>query len=580
MFQNLLKTLLGGAGQAVQKISQVASQPKQISTPAPKPAPVIYSQLQSRPVQQSSTTNPRAQGYQVPNYVQQSSATNPSAAGYVAPTSSPSGGSIPSTIERPSIFRNSISSLLPKVYATDGSTPEKTSSTDDILKLLGGSIGQTYSGARQFLADKGVIGSQTGNFGALLRNIVNPHEGSWGGAIDLGASEFFSPREKGMGTGAAVNKLYDQFKIASNTNLNKNRNTDIDIGDEVNAIRTRQIEELKKSTGLGGTGGTGSAGGIGKSGNSADTFTDLRAGLEAVDADTNAKLDELWNQMASGQITEEEYRIKAAEAEQQANETVYNQLIANLESEVPIINAEFDTAKAQLEGEIPGQEALAEKAKTNATNVYGDVMRKMVLNKEASMGNLRNMFSSLGTAESSAFINKAGELERSTGNDLAASERELADKVTTIDSALNEFKTNVKNKVSELNLERLKQVRTVENNKSMTQAQKAAKISEINAQLYKDLVGIKQYHDQQTNAFITLKQQLVANSGDLIKNAMVSDSLYNRVKPITSYDSGVGGNGNTRPMSALTSKKGVRQYDPITGKYYYLDMSTGEKSYV
>lgn len=569
MWNNIVKTLLGGAGQGVQKIVNAVK-------PQPKPQPKTITQDEM--MRRYTFTTPQPVDI---NKAIQSGGLRIDSQGSVPITTTGTtggggggggGGSYTPSVQ-PTIFRNSISSLLPKVYASDGKSP--AIDTQNPLVNAFGPLATVYSGARQFLADKGIIGSQTGNFGQLLKNITNPHTGSWG-TQDFGASEFFSPNPKGFGTTGAVNKIGETMKTQGEINLERNRGKNLDLTEEINRMRNKQAEELNKTIG-GATGGSG-GGGLRGNNNSAMAFSNLRESLDAVDTDTQKKLDDLYMQLANGQIDEETYRRQAAEAEAEANNRIYDQLIANIDAEVPLINQEFDTAKGQLESSIPTQEALAEKSKTNARNVYGDAMRKMVLNKEASMGNLRNMFSSLGTAESSAFINKAGDLEKGTGDNLAASERELADQVSSIDASLNQFKTDVKNKVSDLNLERLKQLKSVQDNRSMTAAQKAAKISEINANLYKDLVSLKQYHDQQTAAFIGLKQQLVTNTGDLIKNAMVSDSLYGRINPVQTYNSGVETSGNTRNTIKPTGSRSgkLMRFNPQKGTFEYYDPMTGQ----
>jgi hypothetical protein len=78
-----------------------------------------------------------------------------------------------------------------------------------------------------------------------------------------------------------------------------------------------------------------------------------------------------------------------------------------------------------------------------------------------------------------------------------------------------------------------------------------------------------------------MKQSLVANTGELMKNAVISDSLYGNVTPTQTYDSGVSTGGNTRNLNpAKKTNKGPLLFDPIAGKSYYFDTATGEKIYV
>jgi hypothetical protein len=477
------------------------------------------------------------------------------------PASSSGGSSATSS----SPFRNSISSLLPKAYASTGADLVKSASTatsNPFLTALG-PLATAYSTVRDFLQTQGKnvlpnIGQ--GLKSTLPANINAGAKGLQNYISDLGYNSIGNPVNKSQ---QIVNKL-DTFKPT--TSGNNSTGTVLGAQDVYNKYGSQYTNALNAKTST-----------------SANPFQNVQDVLTAIDADTNAKLDALYSQYANGEMDQGEYERKIAEEQQAASNKVYDQLIAQQEGEIPLINQEFDTAKAQAEGTLTEQKASAEKLKTSNTNTYGAAMRQIVGNKDISQANLRNMFGSLGTAESSTFMDKAAQLERAAGDNVATTQNELTGKIADIDNTVLSYENQVKNTVNNLLLEKEKQIKTVRDAVNLSQAQKSAKINEINAQMYQNLIALKSQREAQTQAFANLKYQLVASSGDLLKNAVVSDSLYNRAGTPQTYDSGT---NNISTSSILKNKNktanGVRQaeIDPKTGqiRYYYLDAS-GNKTY-
>lgn len=578
MWNNLINNIKSGGaiGQAIKKVSSYIA-PKAQPQPSSSTGLVINYTPKNNPISAQQIVS------SLKNTKQPTVDINKAVASgglRIDSVGKPSGGSSGGN-SASSFFSNAVSALVPKAYASEGNdiiNNYKQSSTNPILSAIG-PLAELYSGTRQSLSDLGLIRPETFNFGKLIKNIatgiVNPRQGSWG-TNEYGLGEFV-PNNKVKDTlGENLKYIGDIPGVINNLKGSSNYTppTELKINDEIDKQNklgvNRYLDQVNQAnTALSGY-KTSTSGGTGVD------LTTIDSSLKAIDADTNAKLDALYAQYANGDMSQEEYAQKYAEEQAAASNRIYDELISQQQSEVPLLEKEFTTGKTNLESQIPSQKAEAEKIKTQNKNIYGEAMRKMVGNKEASMGNLRNMFSSLGTAESSAFINRASDLERETGTNVAQTEQELLGKISDIDQKIQDFELTIQQKVADLELEKEKQLKILRDNVNMSRQQKAAKQNEINANLYNQLAALKQAKDQQNQAFINMKAQIALNSADLLKNAASQGNVYGRVNPVETYNSGVDTSKSARNLVKNTGTynpfgKGEYRYNPATGAYEWVN---------
>ena len=405
-----------------------------------------------------------------------------------------------------SVFRNSFTSLIPKAYATSG---------QDVISSMGTSINPSSNTTWQNLTSAlNPFANITKGINTISNKIYQDAlegkatEGSWFSLPDYGYTERgtdYLSKLAGYATPTSA--------VTPNTSI---RGTDP-------ALINRLTDTANKNIGSFNTGVTGS-GAYNKS-----VAGDLSSQLTAIDAETNAILDSINAQMMNGEIPEEEGIRLANEAQQAAQDKIYDEMIRQQEAEVPLLNNEFDVANKSLTASTEQAKQEGKSTKSQNTNVYGEAIRKMVGNRDIAQKNINNVYTAAGTAGGSDYLQAMSGTERDTGNNVAASERDLASKNSEIDRQKNAFELQVKDKVNQLVLEKQRQLKTINDNINMSRTQKTAATLELNSQLAKDLQAVRQSRIDQNNAFLGMKQQLALNSNDLIKRATIDDSLYNRI---------------------------------------------------
>lgn len=553
MWNSLLKTITGAAGQAAQKVQQYIA-------PKPAPTPKVISQQQmmsnysfapAKPVNISSAIN--SGGLKVTSAPSTSPFQPTSSGGGTSygTTSSNNGGSswtMPTNnTSVSSIFRNSLGSLVPKAYASDGSTPTPTSTKlsapsstfSNVLSSL-----NPFSNVIKGLNTLGVKNTEGG--------VITP--GSWLGAPEFKLTEKAGNYLSGLAKGYGVS--------------NKDQNGSIlGVSDGSSILAKRMADAAAKAQST--NNGTYS-GGATANNSSYDALT-------AIDAETEKKLNDLQQQVVDGTIGQEEAAQRAKQIQDEANNLLYNQLIASQEGEIPLLNQEFDTAKTSLDNSIIQAAADAKAVKANNVNTVGETLRKISGNRDIAQKNINDVYTAAGTAGGSDYLKSITDVQRDAGNNIASGERDLQVQNAAIDRQQQSFENSVKDKVNQLVLERNKQLKTINDNINMSRTQKQAASLELNAKLATDLAGIRAYRDNAMNSFIQMKQQLALNTGELAKNGIINPSPYasNRYTPLDA------GTDPSKQSVSSRAIKPIKQWgvNPKTGIYgsYLLDPQTGLK---
>jgi|WetSurMetagenome_2_1015567.scaffolds.fasta_scaffold02103_2 hypothetical protein len=482
---------------------------------------------------------------------------------------SSSGGSSGSNGGNTSIFRNNLSSLSPIAYASNGNDVYNTYKS--ALSPSTSTQPATFNASANVFSDllksigsglSGLIGS-TGMKGLTGEAVKS---GSWFNMPDFGYTEAnaASPLAntsviKGIqgaisGYGQPSSYVSPISKTTDNNTSQQQRFGDLN-------------SKYSSLTGSGSQTGSGSS----------NLSSNLQAIFNSIDESMKPKYDEINARMMNGEIGQEEAARQAAALQDEANNLLYDQLISQQQGELPLLEKDFTNNSQYINDASVLAKNNANTAKVENKNIYGDAMRKMVGNQGIIQKNINDVYTAAGTAGGSDYLSAMSGAARDTGNNVANSERELASANAKIDAQQNAYELETKNKVNQLLLDKEKAVKTITDNVNMSRTQKTAATKEINSKLATDLANIRNTHEQQTNAFEQMKIQDLTNSSNLIKNAVVSDSLYNRTATPTGLDAGSNPNSTTDSRN-LVGKVRVNSFGQkevfVNGKWQVLPSST------
>ena len=225
----------------------------------------------------------------------------------------------------------------------------------------------------------------------------------------------------------------------------------------------------------------------------------------------NDQINGIMNEYSNGNLGEEEARNKMAEAQRRYIESQYNSNKANAEALIPEYEQFRDKALGDITTNLSEVKSNAVKTKETTSNTYGDILRRATENKRYTDAQRRNQFSALGTADSSAFIENQTRADSSFGSDNNRTEREMADKLSGIDTEVMKAEKSAEDQSVAIKNDASSKIMAVKRSINASDEEKRNKIEEINAQLYADLTGLAQDLSDKKAGLLSTQLELSGN---------------------------------------------------------------------
>lgn len=384
------------------------------------------------------------------------------------------------------------------------------------------------------------------SLGQFKRDVSKPTAGEWstynpfvkGGSVatpDLGVTELIRNLGNAVTKGAGAFELVpragaqgeEEVKGAAVTDYNQFQNKPLpsqNVADTAMESKRLWDEKQKKLTNEG----------INLQGKIDTTIFDTKDPAAAFENTDNVYgwdkgYEKIVNDYQAGTIDDNAFLKQQAEYQQKQSEDIYNSLEAEQRATIPEYESYLNTEKSRLESELPGYKAEAEAESGRVSNIYEDIVRKMVGAKGEAATKMKNVFSALGTAESSAFIDKMGALEQSLGSEIGKTELEKGGKLAGIERDLSKINNDTKNKIDSLIANKNSQVRQVLTNVNATKEQKASKLSEINMNLTEALRGVKTGFNDAKRELLLLQQSNLEGRKNIFAQGQVDINAQNNL---------------------------------------------------
>lgn len=195
--------------------------------------------------------------------------------------------------------------------------------------------------------------------------------------------------------------------------------------------------------------------------------------------------------ITSGAMDYSEGLRLSKEFETQQQNELFETLKKTAEGAIPGYEADFEAGKKRIFDLIEGDKVAGAARKADIGNKYGELVRGITEKKNTSTTNLRNLFSSLGTAESSAAIEQFSNLENEANRQSTDTEQEKMVQLGSVDKQIADNAKSYQDQVGTLEREKNANVKAVRDNINLSAAQKSANITAINSKFAQDNAALK-----------------------------------------------------------------------------------------
>jgi hypothetical protein len=311
-------------------------------------------------------------------------------------------------------------------------------------------------------------------------------------------------------------------------------------------------------------------------GGTIDAFGNKITGA-ATDTMNNAKADyqdlinnpSKWNPSPEQNIDDELYAIwgdydKGIKTEEETlreqNELIKNAYLARYNTQkqqaldlIPQYTQFRDTSKTEAEDKLKEFKDLAGEKKTDTTNTYGDLIRKGTVNKNYTDAQRRNLFSQLGSAESSAFIENQSKADRDFLDVQNTNEGDMAKALGNIDKMILTEESNVNKYLTQLDTDYQNKVDAVNKSVNLSDAERDAQLQLLDSQFQQQVNDLYNDFNDKKASWVTMQQELANNMALLREQGNITNNTLQMQALLEGQSAGV---ANSIPDELKTELQG------------------------
>lgn len=218
--------------------------------------------------------------------------------------------------------------------------------------------------------------------------------------------------------------------------------------------------------------------------------------LTADDAELQSLSDAGLQSYLDGNASEVDIMNQQAENNRRALELQYDKILQNYAALPEEHKSAADRALNERRRELDLIYKQGTEAKKSIENSYGEAIRAKLKSDKVSKNNLRNMFSSLGTAESSAFIENMTDMESENNREIFVANQEKARRIGSIDDLVRQAEQTEQSERARIISERDAAIADVMENMNASEEEKALAIERNNLTALAELSRLQQAKEQ------------------------------------------------------------------------------------
>lgn len=178
----------------------------------------------------------------------------------------------------------------------------------------------------------------------------------------------------------------------------------------------------------------------------------------------------------------------------------YTRLTSDANALIPRYERFEEQGVRDLTQGLTDLQETGEEKRGNIEETYGASIRRGVKNKQLLDARRRNMFSGLGTAESSSFIESQTGADKDFLSGIGTTEREMASKMSNIDNELIKAERQTTNQINDLKADTRDKIINIQRSIDLSEGEKRSRIDEVYAELSTNLSGlVADYNDKQAS---------------------------------------------------------------------------------
>ncbi len=244
---------------------------------------------------------------------------------------------------------------------------------------------------------------------------------------------------------------------------------------------------------------------------------------------------ELEQRINEGEISGEEAIREQQRFQMELLTPYYEKLNQMAMSGIPSVEANARKQIERLQGNLATYKESAQPVLANVENTFGTAVRSAVENAQRSKTQLRNVYSSIGSAESSQFLDSLRNIDSELGKTTAGYETQKGQQIGNINTGILDQEKYTNQQIADIDEETKLQIKSIYDRVDLNNLQKTQQIGEIiqNAQ---DAVAELQAtsREQLTNLDLLDRQAMVNKDSLLTQGQIDQDTILQQANVLNS----------------------------------------------
>jgi hypothetical protein len=254
-------------------------------------------------------------------------------------------------------------------------------------------------------------------------------------------------------------------------------------------------------------------------------------GVELDNADL--QVADIMSQLENQTLTSEEAEKQYLAIEQDLINKAYDKLIAAKEQGIPIAEDAFTRLEKRQQRLIEQGQIDTDLANEKTQRLAEEGVRNRYANQKEEERKLGNVFSALGTAESSAFMDQLGKVQRQGSADVTKLESTKLEQIASNNRQFLTYKQKINDFINEEEVKKNNLIREILNDVSLTESERTEALIKASMQAEDRVNQLKQNLQNAAIQFATIELQ---GKYDLQNTAMAGQNAINALNEEYKYN--------------------------------------------
>lgn len=204
----------------------------------------------------------------------------------------------------------------------------------------------------------------------------------------------------------------------------------------------------------------------------------------------------------------------------------YEKLNQMAMSGIPAVEANARKQIERLRGNLATYKESAQPVLANVENTFGTAIRSAVENAQRSKTQLRNVYSSIGSAESSQFLDSLRNIDSELGKTTAGYETQKGQQIGNINTGILDQEKYTNQQIADIDEDTKLQIKSIYDRVDLNNLQKVQQIGEIIQNAQEAITELQAKSREQLTNLDLLDRQAIINKDSLLTQGQINqDSI-------------------------------------------------------